>query len=148
MIFGRLLHTHPDLLHPNVKDQVMYNQMKQKQHYDTHCKQHQFKVGDTVYVKDSSGKEGWLPSKITNIQGLGTYLIELEDERVVCRHVDHVNLRLSFVEPVDEQNDGVEELLPLVTSEVSETQAELNTDTAQQPVRTHKCPTKLIEELD
>ena len=59
---------------------------------------------------------------------------------MVCQHVDHVNLRLSFVEPVDEQNDGVEELLPLVTSEVSETQAELNTDTAQQPVRTHKRP--------
>ena len=58
LIFGRPLHIHLDFLHPNVKDQVMHNQMKQKQHHDTHCKQHQFKAGDTVYVKDFSGKEG------------------------------------------------------------------------------------------
>ena len=73
-----------------------------------------------------------------------TYLIELEDERVVHRHVGHVKLRLSLVGAVDEQNDDVEELLPLVTSEVSETQAEQNTDTTQLPVRTHKCPARLI----
>ena len=83
LIFGRPLPTHLDLLHPNVKDQVMHNQMKQKQHHDTHCKQCQFKAGDTVYVKDFSGKEGWLPGIITKIQGPVTYLIELEDERVV-----------------------------------------------------------------
>ena len=59
-----------------------------------------------------------------------TYLIELEDERVVRRDIDHVKLRVSLVEPVDEQTD-VEELLSLVTSEVSETQAGINTDATQ-----------------
>ena len=69
---------------------------------------------------------------------------------MVRQHIDHVKLRLSLVGPVAEQNDNLEELLPLVTSEVSETQAEQNTDTThdQRPVRTHKCPTRLIEELD
>ena len=150
LIFGRPLRIHLDLLHPNVKDQVMHNQMKQKQHRDTHCKQRQFKAGDTVYVRDFSGKEGWPSGIITKIQGPVTYLIELEDERMVRRHVDHVKLRLSLVGPVDEQNDNLEELLPLVTSEVSETQAEQNTDTThdQRPVRTHKHPARLIEELD
>ena len=33
LIFGRPLCTHLDLLHPNVKHQVMHNQMKQKQHH-------------------------------------------------------------------------------------------------------------------
>ena len=42
-----------------------------------------------------------------------------------------LKLKLSFVEPIDKQNDNLEELLLLVTSEVSETQAELNTDTTQ-----------------
>ena len=144
LIFNRHLRTHLDLLRPNVKDQVMYNQMKQKQHHDTHCKQHQFTVGDTVYVKDFSGKEGCLLGIVTKIQGPMTYLTELEDERVVRQHVDHVKLRMSLVEPVDEQVD-VEELLPLVTSEVSETQA---TDTTQQPAKTRKHPARLIEELD
>ena len=66
-------------------DQVMHNQMKQKQHHDIHCKQHQFKAGDTctIYVKDFSEKESWLPGIIAKTQGPVTYLIELEDERVV-----------------------------------------------------------------
>ena len=68
---------------------------------------------------------------MTKIQDPVTYLIELEDERVVRWHVDHIKLRLSLVEPVDKQNDDVEELLPLVTSEVFETQTELNADTTQ-----------------
>ena len=75
---------------------------------------------------------------MTKTQDPVTHLIELEDERLVRWHVDHIKLRLSLVEPVDKQNDDVEELLPLVTSEVFETQAELNADTTQGPVRTHK----------
>ena len=39
LIFGKPLHTHLDLLHPIVKDQVMHNKMKQKQYHNTHCKQ-------------------------------------------------------------------------------------------------------------
>ena len=87
---------------------------------------------------------------MTKIQGPVTYLLEMEDKRVVCQHVaiDHVKLRISLVEPVDKKNDDVEEPLPLVTSEVSETQAELNTDTTQWPVRTYKHPSRLIEEVD
>ena len=57
LIFGRPLRTHLDLLHPSVKDQVMHNQVKQKQHHDTHCKQRQFKAGDTVYVRISVGRK-------------------------------------------------------------------------------------------
>ena len=76
-----------------------------------------------------------------------TYLIELEDERVVHWHLVHIKSRLSLVEPVDKQNDDVEELLPLVTSEAFETQARLNADTTQGPVRTYKWPARLIEKL-
>ena len=47
-----------------------------------------------------------LPGIITKIQGPVTHLIELEDEKVVCQHVDHVKLRVSLVEPVDEQVDA------------------------------------------
>ena len=43
---------------------------------------------------------------------------ELEDEKVARWHVDCAKLKFSLVEPVDEQNDNAEELLPIVTSEV------------------------------
>ena len=38
----------PGLVHPNVKDQVMHNQIKQEQNHDTLRKQRRFTVGDTV----------------------------------------------------------------------------------------------------
>ena len=93
-------------------------------------------------------KVGYQVAIVTKIQGPVTYLLEMEDKRVVYQHVDHVKLRISLVEPVDKKNDDVEEPLPLVMSEVSETQAELNTDTTQWPVRTYKHPSRLIEEID
>ena len=89
-----------------------------------------------------------IPGIITKIYGPVTWLIELEDERVVHRHVKYVKLKFSLVEPVDRQNDDVEELLLLVMSKVSETQAELNTETTQRPVGIHKHPSRLIEEVD
>ena len=60
-----------------------------------------------------------------------TWLIEPEDEKVVHRHVKCDKVRFSLVEPVDRQNDDMEELLLLVMSKVSETQAELDTETTQ-----------------
>ena len=67
---------------------------------------------------------------------------------MVHRHVKYDKLRFSLVKPVVGQNDDVEELLLLVMSNVSETQAELNTETTQQPVGIHKHPSRLIEEVD
>ena len=108
LMFGRPLRTHLDLLQPKVKNQVMHSQRKQKQYHDEHCKQRQFLEGYSVYVKDCSGKEEWLPGIITKIQGPLSYLVELEDERVVRRHVDHVKVRVSLTEPRDSQTNGVD----------------------------------------
>ena len=82
-----------------------------------------------------------------------SYLIELEDERVVRRHVDHVKMRVPLVEPVPKHNDDVEELLPSPRSEAPEIQTRINAEadlpsTSQRPVRTHKRPARLIEELN
>ena len=109
-----------------------------------HCKHCQFKEGDTVYVKSFSEKEDWLPK----VQGPLTYLVELEDERVVRRHVDYVKLRVSLVEPINEQSSEVEDLLPPPASKVPETPRSINTEaelpaTTQRPVRTHKRPSRL-----
>jgi len=150
LMFGRPLHTHLDLLQPTLKDQVVHNQTKQKQHHDAHCRQLQFKEGDTVYVKDFSGKEDWLPGIITKIQGPLSYLIELEDERVIRRHTDHIRLRVSLDELTDHKNSDLEDLLPPPETDISVTPEEMNTDvtTSQRPVRTRKRPSRLIEELD
>ena len=151
LMFGRPLHTDLDLLQPKVKDKVMHYQMKQKQHHDTHSKQRQFTEGDCVYVKDFSGKEDWLPGIIIKIQGPLSYLVELEDERVVRRHVDHVKSRVSLTEPKDNHTNDADEVLPPPIVEVPDIPSTVTTDaapTTQRPVRTHKPPSRLIEELD
>ena len=151
LMFGRPLRTHLDLLQPKVKNQVMHSQRKKKQYHDEHCKQRQFLEGDSVYVKDFSGKEEWLPGIITKIQGPLSYLVELEDERVVRRHMDHVKVRVSLTEPRDSQTNEVDEVLPPSVVEVTDIPSTVTTDaasTTQRPVRPHKPPSRLIEELD
>ena len=85
--------------------------MKQKQPYDTHCKQCQFKTADTVYVKGFSGKEGFLLGIITKIQGPVTYTYDWtgrwKNGTPTCSYLDHLKLRVSLVEQVDKQNDDV-----------------------------------------
>ena len=119
--------------------------MKQK-HHEMHSRQWQFTEGETVYVKDFSGREDWLPGAITKIQGPLSYLIELENQQVVHRHVDHIRKRVSLVEPTDHKQTDKEELLrPEISDTLTETDTRVVT---QRPVRSHKHPSRLIEELN
>ena len=60
-----------------------------------------------MYTKNFSGKGEWVPGVISKVQGSLSYLISLEDGRVVHRHVDHIKLRETMFGqlscPVDQQ---------------------------------------------
>ena len=138
LMFGRLLRTHLDLLHPNVKAQVSHSQHKQKQLHDAHCRQRQFKEGESVFTKKFSGKEEWVPGIISKVQGPVSFLVSMDDGRVVRRHADHVKSRETMPEQSPE---------PVEPETVNNEEA--NTEVKQQrPVRIHNPPSRLIEELD
>ena len=45
------------------------------------------------FVWNLTGGENWLPGTIDKCLGTLTFLVQLEDGRSVCRHVDHIQAR-------------------------------------------------------
>ena len=93
LMFNRPLRTHLDLLQPSIGQTVRQNQSRQKRDHDAHARGHIFKEGDNVYIRSFDGKNKWLPGTITNKQGSLTFRINLDDDRVVQRHIDHIRSR-------------------------------------------------------
>ena len=69
LMFGRQLSTMLDLLQPSIGQNVRLSQAKQKEGYDAHSKNRQFKKGDTAFVKCFSKADTWLPGVIDRKQG-------------------------------------------------------------------------------
>ena len=79
-----------DLLKPQLSTTVHLKQTKQKLNHDKSTPVHQFQIDDAVYVQDLPSRSTWLPGTVVKIRGLLTYDIELEDGRIVTRHVDNI----------------------------------------------------------
>ena len=88
----RKLRTRFDLLKPNVESVVTTKQSDQKTYHDQHVKQRYFSKGQLVMVKDFIAKK-WIPGGIVDTTGPLSYSIEIENGRVICRHVDHIKSR-------------------------------------------------------
>ena len=81
-----------DLLKPNIESVVNTKQSNQKTHYDKHVKQQHFVKGQLVMVKDFILKK-WTPGEIVNTTGPLSYSIQIENGRIIHRHVDHIKFR-------------------------------------------------------
>lgn len=79
-----------DLLKPQLSTTVHLKQTKQKLNHDKSTPVRQFQIDDAVYVQDLPSRSTWLPGTVVKIRGLLTYDIELEDGRIVTRHVDNI----------------------------------------------------------
>ena len=64
VIFGRRLHIHLDNLKPDLERRDYYKQDCQRQWYNLHTKQREFKCGELVFVRNYSAGMKWLPGKI------------------------------------------------------------------------------------
>ena len=97
LLFGRHVHTHLDLVKPNLTSRVQLKQQQQKSAHDLHAKERRFQVGDTVFARNFpvTSVPTWLSGQIIAVHGPLSYLIELEDGRHICRHVDHIRSRVS-----------------------------------------------------
>ena len=65
-------------------------QTTEKLNHDKPTPVGQFQIDDTVYVQDLPSRSTWLPGTVVKIRGPLTYDIELEDGRIVMRHVDNL----------------------------------------------------------
>ena len=80
-----------DLLKPQLSTTVHLKQTKQKLNHDKSTPVRQFQIDDAVYVQDLPSRSTWLPGTVVKTQGPLTYDIELEDGRIVTRHVDNIH---------------------------------------------------------
>ena len=121
LLFGRLPRSHLDLLKPTLAERVHKKQERQKENHDIHSKERKFHIGDAVFICDFPDRKHWLSGKITSVQGPCSYLIELEDGRVVRRHVDHIRActSTSSSPPIDTSivlNDSDDDLADIAIS--------------------------------
>ncbi len=97
---GRPLRSQLDLMIPSditsTSQKVQESQERQKAGHNVHTRPRSFVVGDTVSIKNIPGKQPpWIPGQVTDKLGVCSYKVQLEDGRVVRRHVDDVNRRHS-----------------------------------------------------
>ena len=99
LLFDILPRSHLDLLKSTSVGRVHEKQEKQKENHDIDCKERTFQVGELVFICDFPDCKNWLSGKITSVQSPCSYLVELEDGRIVRQHVDHVRSRTSTLCP-------------------------------------------------
>ena len=98
LLMKRRLRSRFDLLHPEVSKKVESQQDKQKESHDNSRPLRKFAVNDDVYVKNlTTNTPKWIAGTVTKVTGPLSYVIRLEDGRIVRRHVDHVRKRDVFI---------------------------------------------------
>ena len=111
LMFGRKLHTKLDLLKPTLDDvSVRQKQAKQKALHDYHAMDRFFSEGDSVYVHNHAGSPKWIPGFIVKKTGPVSYRVQLKaSKQQLCRHQDHIRLRLTEVPDSAEASDQCQE---------------------------------------
>lgn len=105
LLQGRRIRTRLDLLKPNVNKRVEYCQYKQKLAHDNSARKRSFEKGETVYARNFGTGSKWLSCVVQEVTGPVSFLVKLQDGRVVRRHQDHLRHRRSsneVVSPADE----------------------------------------------
>ena len=86
-MIGRQLHTRLDLLKPSRESQVLDQQAHQK------ATTRELDVGERVSAKNFRSGPQRIPGVVSDVSGPLTYLITLEDGRVIIQYVDHLQKR-------------------------------------------------------
>ena len=100
LLFGRPLWTQLDLLQPDLRAKVQGQQQRMKTNHDQHARQRGFSIGDLAYVCNYGQDPLWMPGVISEVRFPVSYVVTLEDGRVMRRHVDL--LRSCWTHPLEE----------------------------------------------
>ena len=88
MLMGRKLRSRLDLLHPNLQSKVHKKQERMKETHD--ATKHQFKEGDTIYLKNFGPGPKRLSGLIRRVTGPVSYTVVTTEGQEHRRHVDHL----------------------------------------------------------
>ena len=79
MMFGRMLKTRLDLIHPNDSSRVADHQFKQKWDHDRTSVPRAINVFDPVFVLNPGRGSNWLTGRVINRIGNSIFVVELSN---------------------------------------------------------------------
>ena len=98
---GRNLHTHLDLLRPDVGITVAQYQSRQKEQHDCHSRPRSFQVGQEVLVRAYQGSSRWVPATVVQELGPVSVTVRTSTNQLWKRHFDQIPPRLTALSPVE-----------------------------------------------
>ena len=117
LLMGRCLRSHLDQLLPDLTSHVQNKQQLQKERYDQHTKPRHFLPDEPVFVRNFGKGNTWLAGIISKALSTRTYDIQLPDNRIIRRHIDHIRCRSvdPNIQPID-NDDNQLDMIPIPTS--------------------------------
>ena len=92
MLMGRKLRSHLSILTPNSATRINSKQRIQKEYYDKGAKERELTIGTSVLVRNFPNDNSWLRGTLKDKSGPLSFTIELDDGRIIRRHLDHIRL--------------------------------------------------------
>ena len=107
LLLKRKPRSHLDILKPNLSSRVQSSQLCQKVVHDRGAQIREFSTSDPVFIHNvPNASPIWLPGVIIESRGELTFYIELQNGRVVRRHIDHIRQHsCTPSQPSDVSND-------------------------------------------
>ena len=85
------LSTKRTIIFPKVNKRVEHRQFQQKVGHDSSARKRNLAKGDTVFAQNFGTGSRWLPAVIQEVTGPVSFLVRLENGRLVRRHQVLVN---------------------------------------------------------
>ena len=112
LLQGRRIRTRLDLLKPSVTERVEKRQLQQTLSHDSLSRQMYFSKGETVYAQNFGTGQKWMPAVVQEVTGPVSFLVKLQDGRLIRRYQDHLRRRISEGEDKKKRvSDDIPEIL-------------------------------------
>ena len=85
---------------PSTSTSVLLSQNHQKFHHDRTAKIWTFRKGQEIFAQNFNGSPRWLARHVLEGIDALSFLIKLQDERVIQHHQEHMRVCLCFSEPM------------------------------------------------
>ena len=96
LMVGRVIRSRLDLLHPDMRNGVMKQQVTQKENHDAKVKtDRKMEVSDLVFARNYGVGAQWVAATVVGVDGPVSYAVRLDDGRIWRRHIDQLRRRLN-----------------------------------------------------
>ena len=82
--------SHLSILTPNPATRIKFKHHHQKEQDDKTAKERELTIGTSVLVRNFPNDDSWLRGILKDKSGPLSFSIELDDGRIIRRHIDHI----------------------------------------------------------